>query len=283
MTANPSLPDAPVTDRIVVSSDDRTLPSLRELWDARELAFFLTWRDIKVKYKQSVFGLSWAVFKPLLTMLVFTGVFSTFINVPTEGIPYPLLLFSALVPWQFFSQSLETTAGTIIAGKSMIQKVYFPRLVLPISATLSNLVDLSVSFVILLGIMVWYGHIPTPAITLLPLFLLLSIATSLGVGMWLAGMSAKYRDVRHLVPFLVQTWLFLTPVVYPLGVVPDWLRPLYFLNPMVGVVEAFRWSLLGNRVFPFWPLVASLVVVIPLVVLGVRYFSRTQQTFADVV
>jgi lipopolysaccharide transport system permease protein len=255
--------------------------NLRDLWLYRELLYFLTWRDIKVRYKQTIFGAAWAILQPFFTMVVFSVFFGILAKIPSDGIPYPIFAYSALLPWQLFAQSLMRSATSLVANQHLITKVYFPRLTIPISAVLAGLVDFGIAFVVLLGMMFYYRIFPTAAILTLPLFLLLAIATALAVGLWLSALNIQYRDVGYIIPFLTQAWLFATPIVYPISLVPEQWQALYGLNPMAGVVEGFRWSLLGTT--PPGPvLLASITVVILLLTGGLYYFRRMEKNFADV-
>lgn len=256
---------------------------LRELWDYRELLYFLIWRDIKIRYKQTVLGAAWAILQPLLTMVVFTIFFGRLAGVPSDGIPYPVFSFAALLPWQLFARALTESSNSLVGNQGLITKVYFPRLVIPMSAVLAGLVDFAIAFVVLLAMMVYYGIFPTINVLALPLFLALAIATALAVGLWLSALNVIYRDVRHTIPFLVQFWLFLTPIAYPTSLVPEQWRTLYGLNPMVGVVEGFRWALLGREGGVGAVVLASALVVGVLLVGGLFYFRRMEKTFADVI
>ena len=256
--------------------------NLRDLWLYRELLYFLTWRDIKVRYKQTVLGAAWAVLQPFFTMVVFSIFFGRLAQVPSDGIPYPIFAYCALVPWSYFAGGLDRAGNSLVGSANLITKVYFPRLAIPISAVLAGLLDFAIAFVVLLGMMVYYGIVPTAAILTLPLFLLLAIATALAVGLWLSALNVQYRDVRYTIPFLTQFWLFATPIAYSSSLVPEQWRALYGLNPMAGVVEGFRWALLGKE--PPGPLLAvSVVVVVLLLIGGLYYFRRMEKTFADVV
>ena len=255
---------------------------LRELWEYRELLYFLTWRDIKVRYKQTALGAAWAIIQPFFTMVVFSLFFGKLAKVPSDGIPYPIFSYAALLPWNYFAGSLGQAANSLVNSANLIQKVYFPRLVVPISSVLSGVVDFAIAFVVLLGMMVYYGIHPTSGIWLLPLFLLLALITALGVGMWLSALNVEYRDVRYVVSFLVQFWMFATPVVYPSSLLSEPWRTLYGLNPMVGVVEGFRWALLGTQP-PSAMLGVSALVSLLILVSGAFYFRRMEKTFADVV
>jgi lipopolysaccharide transport system permease protein len=255
----------------------------KELWEYRELLYFLTWRDIKVRYKQTVLGASWAIIQPFFMMVVFSLFFGRLAHVPSDGIPYPIFVYCALLPWQLFSHALTESSQSLVANERLIRKVYFPRLCVPISAVLGGLVDFAIAFVILLLMMLYYGIRPTWAIVMLPVFILLVIATSLGVGLWLSALNVQYRDVRYTISFLVQFWLFATPVAYSSSLVPIRWRALYGLNPMAGVVEGFRWALLGKSEGPGALLAVSIVVVILIFIGGLFYFRRMEAEFADVV
>lgn len=257
--------------------------NLKELWDYRELLYFLTWRDIKVRYKQTVLGAAWAILQPLLTMVVFTVFFGKLGKIPSDGLPYPIFSYCALLPWQLFAKALTDSSNSLVANQRLITKVYFPRLVIPISAVLSGLVDFAIAFVVLLGLMAYYRIYPGFEVVFLPLLMAMAIATALAVGLWLSALNVKYRDVRHTIPFLVQFWLFATPIAYPSSLVPEKWRLFYGLNPMAGVVEGFRWALLGQS-GSFSPLIlVSATVVGFLLVSGLIYFRNMEKTFADIV
>ena len=254
----------------------------QELWDYRELLFFLTWRDIKVRYKQTALGAAWAVIQPLATMAVFSVFFGRLAKIPSDGFPYPIWAYAGLLPWQLFSYALTESANSLVGSQALITKVYFPRLVIPISAVLGGLVDFAIAFCILLVFFIYYGIVPTAAVVTLPFFLLLAVATALGVGLWLSALNVNYRDVRYAIPFLTQFWLFATPIAYPSSLIPARWRALYGLNPMAGVVEGFRWALLGTA--PPGPmLIVSTLMVVALLVGGLFYFRRMERTFADIV
>jgi len=255
----------------------------RELWEYRELLYFLIWRDVKVRYKQTALGAAWAVIQPFFMMVVFSLFFGRLAKVPSDGIPYPVFTFCALLPWQLFANALTESSNSLVGNQNLITKVYFPRLVVPISAVLGGLVDFVIAFVILLGMMLYYGIVPGWAIVTLPGFILLAVLTALGVGLWLSALNVQYRDVRYTIGFLVQLWLFLTPVAYPSSIVPEKWRPLYGLNPMAGVVEGFRWALLGKSQPPGAMLWVSVAVVILILFGGLYYFRRMEQQFADIV
>ena len=277
------------TDRSVLSVARIDPPSawpaigLRELWEYRELLYFLTWRDIKVRYKQTVLGAAWAVIQPLFMMLVFSLFFGKLAGVPSDGIPYPVFTFCGLLPWQLFSQSLTQASNSLVGSQNLITKVYFPRLVVPISAVLGGVVDFAIAFVILLVMMFFYGIVPGWQLLAVPGLLVLTVMTSLGVGLWLSALNVQYRDVRYTISFLVQFWLFATPVAYPSSIVPEKWRVVYGLNPMVGVVDGFRWALLGKPESPGVPLLMSVIVVSVLLAGGLYYFRRLEQQFADIV
>jgi len=256
---------------------------LSGLWEFRELLYFLVWRDVKVRYKQTALGALWAIIQPVLTMVVFNVFFHRLANVPSEpGIPYPIFAYAGLLPWQYFSTALATSSTSLLNSAALIRKVYFPRVTVPVAGALAGLVDFAFAFLVYLGLMVWYRVSPTPAALLLPLFLLLAVATVIGVGLWLSALSVQYRDVRYVVPFLVQFWLFATPVVYPSSLLGDPWRTLYGLNPMVGVVEGFRWALLGTDP-PRATIALSAGVTLAVLVSGLLFFQRVERKFADVI
>jgi lipopolysaccharide transport system permease protein len=256
---------------------------LRALWEYRELVYFLVWRDVKVRYKQTVLGAAWAILQPLLTMLIFSVFFGRLAKIPSDGIPYPIFAFAALAPWTLFAHGLNQASNSLVSGANLIKKVYFPRLVMPTSAVLSGLVDFALSLVVLLGMMAFYGIAPSwRALAILPL-IGLAVLTSLGAALWLAALNVEYRDVRYVVPFLTQVWLFATPIAYPSSLLPEGWRMLYAINPMVGVVEGFRWALLGAGTAPGPLILVSVLVALALLVSGAFYFRRMEATFADVV
>lgn len=255
----------------------------KELWDARELLYFFVWRDIKVRYKQTAIGAAWAVIQPFMTMVVFSLFFGKLAKMDSHGLPYPIFYYSALLPWMYFAAAVQNATNVVVEQQRVITKVYFPRLVLPISAVVSGLLDFGISFVVFLGMMAYYRIVPGPAILLFPCFLLLAVLTALGVGLWLSALNAIYRDVRYVIPFLVQFWLFASPVAYPSSLVPERWRWLYGLNPMAGVIEGFRWALTGHGQPPNMMLAASAGVVLLLVGSGLIYFHAMEGTVADVV
>jgi lipopolysaccharide transport system permease protein len=254
-----------------------------ELWDYRELLYFFVWRDIKVRYKQTAIGAAWAVLQPFLTMLVFSLFFGRLARIPSQGLPYPIFYYSALLPWMYFAGALQNATSTIVENQRLITKVYFPRLVLPFSSVLSGLVDFGISFLMFVAMMFYYAIRPGWALLMLPVFLLLSVLTALGVGLWLSALNAIYRDVRYVVPFLVQFWMFASPVAYPSSLVPAKWRWLYGLNPMAGVIEGFRWSLTGHGDPPGRLMLVSASVVVVVLLSGVAYFQKMETTVADVV
>ena len=255
----------------------------RELWEYRELLYFLTWRDIKVRYKQTVLGAAWAILQPVFMMVVFSLFFGKLAKVPSDGIPYPVFAFCALLPWQLFAHSVSESSNSLVGNQNLITKVYFPRLVIPISAVLGGLVDFIIAFMVLVCLMLWYGIVPGWRIVMLPGFVFLAVCTALAVGLWLSSLSVQYRDVRYLINFILQFWLFATPVVYPSSIVPEKWRVLYGLNPMAGVVEGFRWALLGTTTTPGLMLLVSVAVVVVILCGGLYYFRRMEQQFADIV
>lgn len=255
---------------------------LDELWYYRELAFFLTWRDISVRYKQTLLGVMWAIIQPFFTMVVFSIFFGQLAKMPSDGIPYPIFSFCALLPWQLFANALSQSSNSLVANKNLITKVYFPRLLVPASAVLSGLADFVIAFGMLIAMMIFYGVKPTWGVVALPLFLLLVIVTALGVGLWLSALNVKYRDVQYVIPFLTQFWMFCTPIAYPTSLVPEFWRPFYGLNPMVGVVEGFRWALLGSGEPPTVIMLVSAVVAFGILFSGAYYFRNMERVFADV-
>ena len=256
----------------------------RDLWRYRELFFFLAWRDILVRYKQTVIGIVWALGRPLITMLVFTLVFSKLAKLPSDGVPYPILVFAALLPWQFFASAFSGAGDSLINNAGMISKVYFPRLVIPASAVIVSFVDFLISGIILVGLMTWYGFAPSLRMLTLPLFIFVAFAAAMGVGLWIAALNVKYRDFRIIVPFVVQFGLYISPVGFSSSIVPEQWRLLYSLNPMVGVIDGFRWAILGGDTQLYWPgFSLSLFLVLLMLATGIVYFRKTEKTFADVI
>ena len=257
---------------------------LRELWEYREVLYFLVWRDIKVRYRQTLIGAAWAIVQPFMTMVVFTVFFGRLAKMPSDGIPYPLFAFAALVPWTFFANGLTQGAMSLVASGHLITKVYFPRLLVPTARVLGGMLDLLLAFSVLLAMMAWYGIFPRPtAVLWLPALVLLALITAVGISLWLSALNVRYRDIQHLVPFLVQIWLFATPIAYPSSLLAERWRPLYALNPMVGVVEGFRWALLGSGPAPGPLLISSTLAALVMLVTGTFFFRRIERTFADVI
>ncbi len=256
---------------------------LNELWEYRELLYFLVWRDIKVRYKQTALGAAWAIIQPFLTMVVFSIFFGSLGKMPSDGIPYPIFAFAALVPWGFFANGLSQSSNSLVGSSHLITKVYFPRLIVPLGAVFSGIVDFLVAFAVLLAMMLYYGLLPSLNILWLPLFVLLALVTSLGVGLWLSALNVEYRDVRYVVPFITQFWLFATPIAYPSSLLHEPWRTIYGLNPMVGVVEGFRWALLRTNSAPGPIIAVSSGAAILILVTGAFYFRRMEKTFADIV
>jgi lipopolysaccharide transport system permease protein len=258
------------------------LPKLRELWEYRELLFFFVWRDIKVRYRQTVMGALWAIIQPFFTMVIFSLFFGRLAKIPSDGLPYPVFSYAALVPWTFFATALNQASNSLVINANMVKKIYFPRLSLPIATILASVVDFVLAFIVLLGMMFFYGLVPTINVLWLPFFLLLALITSLGVSLWLSAMNVQFRDVQYTIPFLTQAWLFVTPIAYPSSLLPEPWRTLYGLNPMAGVVEGFRWALLGTDTAPGPMTLVSAAVALILFISGAFYFRRMEQGFADV-
>jgi lipopolysaccharide transport system permease protein len=277
---------APMNARPVIDiSPTRTAFSVdfRELWQYRELLFLLAWRDATVRYKQSVVGVGWALIQPLLMMLIFSVVFGSFAGLPSDNVPYPVFSLCALLPWNYFSRSVADSSASLVGSGNLLTKVYFPRLILPVEKVFSGLIDFAIAFVLLLGVMAWYRVAPSPRIVALPFFLVIAMAAAFGAGLWLTALNVKYRDVGFIVPFLVQIWLYASPVAYSSSIVPQRWKLLYSLNPMAGVVEGFRWALLGRGSFDPLSLAVSLPLVLLLIVSGFWYFHRMERTFADLI
>jgi lipopolysaccharide transport system permease protein len=254
---------------------------LRELWEYRELMWFLGWRDVTVRYKQTVLGATWAIIQPFTTMVVFSIFFGKLARMPSDGIPYPIFSYAAILPWTFFTAIVTSSSMSLLAGSRLIKKVYFPRLIIPLATVVTSFIDFAIAFVVLIGMMIYFQIAPTINILFLPLFILLAAIAALGTGLWLAASNVKYRDVRYTVPFMVQIWMFATPIVYPSSLLSEPWRTLYGLNPMAGVVEGFRWALLGVDTAPGPMIVISSVVAITVFVSGAFYFRRMERTFAD--
>ncbi|MEX0788944.1 MAG: ABC transporter permease [Anaerolineales bacterium] len=256
---------------------------LSELWRFHELVYFLIWRDVRVRYKQTLLGAAWAILQPFLTMVIFSIFFGELAGMSSDGFPYPIFSYVGLLPWGFFESGVTKAAGSLVAGRHLITKVYFPRLAIPLASVASGLVDFGLAFVVLIGMMAYYRVAPSPALWGLPLFLLLALSTALGVSLWLSALNVSYRDIGYLLPFLLRAWFFLTPVTYAANLVPEAYRSLYALNPMTGVVEGMRWAMLGDRPFPSELILPSVAVAAVLLVSGLIYFRTTERTFADVV
>lgn len=267
-----------------IESSSRPSLQVNELWKYRELFYFLTWRDVKIRYKQTVLGIAWALIQPLLSMIVFTLFFGELAGIASNGIPYPVFSYTALVPWTFFATALARSSNSLVGNANLIKKVYFPRVLVPVSATFACIFDFLLAFLILILMMVFYGIFPSGNIIFLPFFILLSLMTSLGAGLWLSALNVQFRDIRYTIPFLTQLWLFVSPVVYPSTMIEnDMLRTVYGINPMVGVIEGFRWTLLDSA-NPFdLVFIVSFIVACILFGSGVLYFQRTEHNFADVV
>jgi lipopolysaccharide transport system permease protein len=268
----------------IQASNEWKILDYKEVWRFRELIYFMTWRDLKVRYKQTVLGAAWAVLSPFMTMVVFSIFFGNLAKVPSDGIPYPIFSYSGLLPWGLFSTALTVASRSLTQNSNMITKIYFPRIILPLATILAGVVDFAIAFVILLLMMLYYGIAPTAAIWTLPLYLLLTLIAALGVGLWLSALNVKYRDVGYVTPFLTQFWMFITPIAYGSSLVPDKWQLLYNLNPMVGVVNGFRWALLGvQQGAPSLNLVISVVVSIVILISGLIFFNRMERQFADMV
>ena len=278
---------SPVTDRPPVTTirPPRGWASIdwSELWTYRELFYFFTWRDVKVRYKQTALGAAWAVLQPVLTMLVFSLFFGNLAGIPSDGVPYPLFAYTALVPWTFFANSVTQASNSLVQQEAIVTKVYFPRLIVPSAAVLAGFVDVGIASVVLVGMMLFYGMAPTAALVTLPLFVVFAATAALAVSLWLSALNVRYRDVRYTLPFIVQVWLFASPVVYPSSLVPEPWRLVYGLNPMVGVVDGFRWALLGGVEAPGPGLLVSVAVVVVLLAGGLLYFRRMERYLADAV
>lgn len=260
---------------------------LGDVWEYRELLYFLVWRDLKVRYKQTVLGVLWIVLQPLVSMVIFSLLFGNLLGVPSGEVPYPIFAYAALLPWNYFASSLTRSSTSVVGSAHLITKVYFPRLIIPISGVLSGLVDFAIAFLVLIGLMVYFGVVPTWAVLWLPALLLLAMLTALGFGLWLSALNVRYRDVNYLIPYLVQVWMYLTPVIYGSTLIPERFRFLLALNPMTGVVEGFRWALLGNQLAEAQPpgelFPISIGIALAVLVSGAIFFRRTERTFADII
>jgi len=272
------------TKELVIEAGRTEKRYWQDLWNYRELFYFLAWRDILVRYKQTVIGIAWALIRPFLTMIVFTVVFGNLAKLPSEGVPYPILVFAAMLPWQFFANSLSESSNSLIVNANLVSKVYFPRLIVPASAVIVSFVDFLISGMILLALMAWYNFVPSWRIITIPLFILIAFLAAMGVGLWLASLNVQYRDFRYIVPFIVQFGLYISPVGFSSKVVPEQWRFLYSLNPMVGVIDGFRWAILGGESQIYLPgFILSLVIISLLLWSGIWYFRRMERTFADVI
>jgi lipopolysaccharide transport system permease protein len=280
---SPSLSDGTVPHIVIKPSKGLFHLELENVWQYRELLYFLVWRDVKVRYKQTAIGAGWAILQPLMTMVIFTAIFGKFAKIPSDGLPYPIFAYTALLPWHYFAQAIGRSGVSLVGSANLIRKVYFPRLIVPIAAAVAPLVDFAIAFSILAGMMTWYGIGPTWGVLVLPCFLLLAMLTALAVGTWLSAFHVKYRDVGHVIPFLIQFWMYASPIAYSVNLIPEKWRPLYSLNPMVGVVEGFRWALLGKENPHVGVIGISAVVILTLLIGGIVYFRRMERTFADMI
>ncbi|MEM9264996.1 MAG: ABC transporter permease [Cyanobacteria bacterium P01_F01_bin.13] len=270
---------------LVIEAGRTEIQYWRDLWRYRELFYFLAWRDVLVRYKQTAIGVAWALLRPLLTMIVFTVVFGRLANLPSEGdAPYPILVFAAMLPWQFFANALTECSNSLITNANLLSKVYFPRLVVPTSAVIVSFVDFLISGILLLGLMAWFNAVPTWRILMLPLVIAIAFAAAMGMGLWLAALNVQYRDFRYIVPFIVQFGLYISPVGFSSTIVPEKWRLVYSLNPMVGVIDGFRWAIIGGDVQLFWPgFLLSLLLVVLVLATGIQYFRRMERSFADII
>jgi len=272
------------TIEIIIEPGRNTKQYWRDLWQYRELFYFLAWRDVLVRYKQTVIGVAWSVLRPLLTMVVFTIIFGRIAKLPSSGVPYPILVYAAMLPWQLFANSMSESSNSLITNSNLITKIYFPRLIVPASSVITSLVDFGISFVILIILMLWYQFIPSVRMLTIPVFLTYAIVASLGIGFWLSALNVKYRDFRHVIPFIVQFGLYISPVGFSSSIIPANLRLIYSLNPMVGVIDGFRWAILGENIQIYIPgFILSLVFTITIFFSGLWYFRRTERTFADII
>jgi lipopolysaccharide transport system permease protein len=272
------------TEALLIQAGRTEHQYCRDLWNYRELFYFLAWRDILVRYKQTAIGIAWALIRPFLSMIIFSVVFGELAKLPSDGVPYPILVFAAMLPWQFFSNSLSECSNSLISNSNLISKVYFPRLIVPTSAVIVSFVDFMISGIILLGLMAWYDFVPDWRILTLPFFILIAFAAAIGAGLWLSALNVEYRDFRYIVPFIVQFGLYISPVGFSSRIVPEQWRLIYSLNPMVGVIDGFRWAILGGGSNIYWPgFSISVAFVILLLISGIWYFRKMEKTFADVI
>lgn len=256
----------------------------RDLWQYRELFYFLAWRDVLVRYKQTAIGVAWSVLRPLLTMIVFAVIFGKLAKLPSGGVPYPLLVFAAMLPWQFFANSLSESSMSLVGNANLISKIYFPRLIIPAGSVIVSLLDFLISFVILVALMLWYGIGPTWHLLALPLLIVMAFAAAFGFGLWITSLNVKYRDFRYVIPFIVQFGLYISPVGFTSAIVPEKWRLLYSINPLVGVIDGFRWSILGGSTAIYWPgFLLSLAVIAIVLITGVAYFRKVERKFADII
>jgi lipopolysaccharide transport system permease protein len=281
----PSLPDSNIGTSILEIRPARGWRSLnlKDIWQYRELLYFLTWRDIKIRYKQTVLGAAWAIIQPFFTMVVFTIFFGNLAKIPSDGVPYPIFTFCALLPWQLFSFSLTQASNSMVAEARLITKVYFPRLIVPLASVIAGLVDFAFSFLMLIGLMVYYGIVPSINMVFLPIFLMFAVITALAVGLWLSALNVKFRDVRYTIPFITQLWMFGSPVVYSSSLIPEQWRWIYALNPMTGVIEGFRWAVLSREMAVSEMMGVSVLVVVVLFIGGLYFFRSIERVFADIV
>mgnify|MGYP001499991177 CR=1 FL=1 len=270
---------------LIIEPGKRSKRYLKDLWQYRELFMILSWRDISVRYKQTIIGIIWAFLRPLLTMVVFTLIFGKVAKLPTEGsAPYAIMVYAAMLPWQFFSTAVQESSNSLVQNNQLISKVYFPRMIVPTSSVITGLIDFAISFLILLGMMVYYQFYPTLTILMMPIFLLIALLTALGIGLYITSLNVKFRDFRYVIPFIVQFGLYISPVGFSSSVIPEQYRLLYSLNPMVGVIDGFRWSILGGNSEPYWPgFWLSLIITIFFLLLGLYTFRKMEKTFADMI
>jgi lipopolysaccharide transport system permease protein len=278
-------PDATARQPTVVIEANRKLLrlDLRTIWEYRDLLYFLVWRDVKVRYKQTAIGIAWVILQPVLTMVVFSLVFGRFAKIPSDGLPYPVFMYAGLLPWNLFASSLSRGSESVVTNSTLISKIYFPRLILPIAGIVSPVIDFAVAFIVLIAMMIWYGIAPSSSVVTMPLFVLLAVFTALAVSLCLCALNVRYRDVGYAIPFLIQLWMFASPVAYPASLIPERWRIIYGLNPMCGVIEGFRWGLLGKAAPDFQLIAISGVVVAVLMCGSLLFFRKTERTFADII